>query len=372
MKIGIICSNNFVINKDTHKGTEAFSFTLVRELMKNKKNDIVVFASGNSDFPKIESISEKSSSQDEEIEKSGKHIIFELALISKALSMENKFDLFHANIGDGDIVLPFAGFIKKPVLITLHNSQNESFSKKYFSLFKDVGNVYFVSVSNAQRKLLPDLRYAGTIHHGIDTGVYTFNPHGGDFVMWAGRAIPEKGIDDFLEVIKRTGRKGKLFPLRKPEYSDWLNSVIDRYSAELEKVTIEHDKERMGLVKYYQEAKIFAFPIKWEEPFGLVLIEAMSCGTPIVAFAKGSVPEIVEDGKTGFIVNPSGNDIRGDFIIKKTGIEGFCEAINKIYSMSEDEYRKMRENCRLHIERNFSSEKMAGKYEDLYKKITSV
>ena len=123
------------------------------------------------------------------------------------------------------------------------------------------------------------------------------------------------------------------------------------------------------LSDFYGRAKALLYPIEWEEPFGLVLIESMACGTPIVAFARGSIPEVVIDGETGFIVNPSDSDIRGNFIIKKTGKEGLKEAVEKIYAMSEAEYRQMRLNCRKHVEANFTVEKMVDGYEKVYQKL---
>jgi glycosyltransferase involved in cell wall biosynthesis len=95
----------------------------------------------------------------------------------------------------------------------------------------------------------------------------------------------------------------------------------------------------------------------------------MCTGTPIVAYARGAVPEIIQDGKTGFIVNPSADDIRGNWIVKKTGIEGLCEAVQRIYSMPKAEYLQMRKNCRAHIEKNFTLERMTNEYEKVYKKI---
>ena len=106
-----------------------------------------------------------------------------------------------------------------------------------------------------------------------------------------------------------------------------------------------------------------------EESFGLTLIEAMSCGTPVVAYAKGAIPEVIKDGITGFIINESEADIRGDWIIKKTGIEGLKEAIEKIYALPEKEYLAMRKACREHIEKNFTLEKMTQSYIEVYKKL---
>lgn len=119
----------------------------------------------------------------------------------------------------------------------------------------------------------------------------------------------------------------------------------------------------------YGKAAYFLYPVQWEEPFGLVFLEAMTCGTPVIAFARGAVPEIIVDGVTGFIINPSDDDIRGDWIIKKTGVDGLREAIERISSLSKVNYEKMRQACRKHVEENFTVEKMVENYEKVYKKV---
>lgn len=375
MKIAIVCSNFVSITENVKKGTEIFDYILIDNLVKNDKSlDITAFVSGDSDLPvKIESIDRRSAISDESIIKKDKHIIFELALISKAFSMQDKFDLYHINIGDGDIALPFAPFTKKPVLITLHYTQDAAYINKYFSLFKKVHNVFFVSISNTQRSFFPDLNYAGTIYHGIETERFEFMEAGGESIMWAGRGVPGKGLGTVLEIFKKIKRKIKLFPLKKKEYAGWLNKEITKLKQLIppQDIFIEFDKNRFELVNEYQSSKLFLFPIHWEEPFGLVLIESMACGTPVVAFARGAVPEIIKDGETGFIINPSDSDIRGDWIIKKTGVEGLCEAIDKIYSMPEDGYQEMRRNCRALVEKSFSANRMASEYSKIYKQIVS-
>ncbi|MDP3758339.1 MAG: glycosyltransferase, partial [Candidatus Daviesbacteria bacterium] len=183
-----------------------------------------------------------------------------------------------------------------------------------------------------------------------------------------------KGLKTVFEIVNRLGREVRLFPLRKDEYAHWLNKLISEQKDLIssKKVSLEFDKDREDLVANYQTSKLFLFPIQWEEPFGLVLLESLSCGTPIVAFARGSVPEVIKDGETGFIINPTDNDIRGDWIVKKTGIEGLCEAIEKIYSMPEGEYQKMRLNCRVLAEKSFSAGKMAQEYLKIYNKIVKI
>ncbi|MFA5076114.1 MAG: glycosyltransferase [Patescibacteria group bacterium] len=377
MKIAIICSNLFNIDRKNRTGTGIFNYILINNLAKFKKKNcaITVFTSGASSLPvKVKSIDFQPSVFDQKIVKNGKHIMFELALISRAFLGQSKFDVFHVNIGDGDLVLPFSGFVRKPILVTLHHIINEDFTRKYFSIFKNNKNVFFVSVSNYQRKILPSLNYIETIYHGVDTKKFGFNPRGGKSIMWAGRIIPEKGPDVVIQLAQRTKHKAKLFGIIKYGFEDWYkqnikNQIPSKKSDPLVSLHVGYERDR--LIRYYQTSKLFLSPILLEESFGLVFIESMACGTPVVTFARGSAPEIIKDGQTGFLVNPSNDDIRGDWIIKKTGLAGLHEAVEKIFSMPAEEYSLMRRACREHVIHNFSAKKMAEKYLDVYKKIYS-
>nr|HPO05698.1 glycosyltransferase [Candidatus Gracilibacteria bacterium] len=329
MKIGLICTNYFNIDQNNKTGSGIFNYILINSLAKFQDNlfDFKVFASGQSDIPfPIESIDFLPSSADPKIVKNGKHIMFELALISKAFSQQSKFDLFHINIGDGDFILPFAPFVNKPILITLHNIINEDFTRKYFSIFKDQKNVHFVSVSNYQRKLLPDLNYIANIYHGIETQDFSFDELGGEEIMWAGRFIPGKGPDLVIKLAEKLQKSVKLFGVIKESYEEWFEENIQKTSKDKDYIKINCNYPREKLIPEFQNSKVFILPVLLEEAFGLVFAESMSCGTPVVTFARGAAPEIIEDGKTGFLVNPSDEDIRGDWIIKKTGIKGLCEA----------------------------------------------
>ena len=107
-----------------------------------------------------------------------------------------------------------------------------------------------------------------------------------------------------------------------------------------------------------------------EEAFGLVFAESMACGTPVVVYARGSAPEIIRDGETGFLVNPSDGDIRGDWIVKRTGFAGLCEAVDRVYAMAPQEYYRMRQACRKRAVEHFSAERMARLYLDVYARLT--
>ena len=373
MRIAIVCSNYFNIRKDTANGTAIFNYSFITSLVAHAQREdlsITAFASGASELPvKVESIGFSPSSADENLAVSGKHVLYEQTLLSKAFSMQDQFDLYHVNIGDGDIALPFAPLVKRPIVITLHHILDTDYMRKYFSLYNRSSNVFFISASNAQRKLLPNLNYLSTIYHGVEPKVFSFNGSGGESILWAGRAIPEKGIHHVVEVAKKTNRNANLFGIPRKEHQAWLQrTVLDKLGQN----TFQTGLHRHQLIEHFQTSKVFLLPVSYEESFGFVLIEAMSCGTPVIAFARGSIPEVIKDGVTGFIVNSSDDDIRGDWIIKKTGVEGLCEAVEKIYSMSKDEYVEMRLACRNHVMQHFTIERMVSEYIQAYKKaITS-
>lgn len=373
MRIAVVCSNLFSIGQNSTKGTDIIVRALLQRLAKREKEKklrITAFASGDSDLPvKIESIAHQPIVRDASVMRAGKHIVFELALLSKAFSQEHLFDLYHINIGDGDIALPFSPFVKKPILITLYHPTPLLYAEKYFSLFKENKNVFFVSPTLWQQKRLPFVPYAAVIPHGIDEGQFAFHSRGGKRMMWAGRAIPDKGADAALETAKRIRRGIRLFATPKSEYAQWFRTEVADKIRRIAGTDLTLNTNRPDLVGDYQNSKLFLLPIRWEEPFGLVFVEAMSCGTPVVAYARGSAPEIMDDGKTGFLVNPSDDDIRGDWIVKKTGMDGLCEAAERIYAMPDATYRAMRRNCRKRVERHFTLQRMADEYIRLYKKI---
>ena len=375
MKVAIIASNLIPISKKSHKGTEIWVYRYLKGLKKyieksGEKIKITLFASGNSTkiFP-LESVTPLSTTEDKTIGKKSHHY-FELALLSKAFSQQDKFDLFHINFAAGEVVLPFARFVKKPILITPHKIITKPYFKKLFPLYKDLKNVFYVPISKKQSEFI-NFRKLSPILHGVEIETYRFDPIGGNKIVFAGRAVPEKGLDIVFKIIDHFRQKAEISAIRKFEHLNWFLNLKRQYYHLIKQklLRISYEKpEKEDIIPLLQKAKLLLFPIRYEEPFGMVMIEAMSCGTPVVAFARGSVPEVIKDGETGFIVNPSKNDIRGNWIIKKTGIEGLVEAVKKIYSMPEEEYRKMRENSRKHVEKNFTIERMVRDYINVYKK----
>ena len=369
-KIAIVASNLFRIEADVGRGPEVFVYILTNQLAKNiHRNNIqfTVFSSGDSRVPfPVESVDYKSSLDDINIGIKY-HKLMELSLLSKAFSQQDRFELYHINIGNGEITLPFLPFVKKPIIVTLHSSFFSGELQKFYKLYAHYSNIYYVSISNNQRTKIPELNYIKTIYHGIDTNNFIFSDASGDSIMWAGRASPQKGLDVVLKVANTIKKETMLYILDKEENKSWVDKLIE--SNKTDKIKIEYRVDRKTLISQYCNAKLFLFPIQWEEPFGLVMVESMACGTPVVAYARGSVPEVIKDGETGFIVNSSPDDVRGDWIVKKTGIDGLCEAVEKIYSIPEEQYKQMRRNCRAQVEKNFTVERMVEDYEKVYEQI---
>lgn len=289
------------------------------------------------------------------------------------LEQSGMFDLIHVhcNVPLSEIV--FLSKTETPCLFTLH-SVPRSFDaeNKVIKAFNKNTKHFFTSISKNQQKMFPSINFFTNIYHGIDKNRFIFHETGGDVILSAGRLRKTKGVKEAILTAIATEKKitvsGASSSTDKQYLTDELLSIIN-HRQDLIHFSGHIDREMMP--GFYTGGKLFLFPIQLEEAFGLVMIESMACGTPVVAFARGSIPEVIKDGETGFIVNPSDDDIRGDWIVKKTGIEGLCEAVERIYAMPEEEYRQMRRNCRAHVEQNFTVEKMVDNYEALYQQILS-
>jgi len=290
---------------------------------------------------------------------------YELDLISRAINFarQEKYDIIHA---DYPLVHFFEDFSTVPIVYTLHDSLPDKDTLDYWILTK-YSHHQTISISNNQRKGLPPVNFIGTVLHGIDLTQFIFQDRVQDHALgFIGRLVPDKGAHTAVQVSNRMNiplniateisyQKTKYY---RQEIAPHLKSGLTNVSGYLQK------KEK---ISFFHKIKSLLFPIEWEEPFGLVMIEAMACGTPVIAFARGSVPEILADGKTGFIVNSSPENIRGSYIVRKTGIEGLIEAVRRLNSLSKDEYKAMRLACREHVEEKFTVEEMAQGYERVYR-----
>jgi glycosyltransferase involved in cell wall biosynthesis len=285
---------------------------------------------------------------------------YELNLISKAFEMaqNNEFDVIQ--IHKTNIEIYFSNFAKCPVVVSAHSSYNEGMTKHFSAAdearLKKYEKSCFYTAPSEFIKNQVDFKHIKVVNHGLDEQTFKFAPDGGKNMLYTGRLIARKGVDLAIDVALLANKKLDVIGDIRPTqiHQDFWLQLKDKISSNNEIIEYIGCKSYEEMPVYFQNAKLLVYPIRQPETFGLVLIEAMACGTPIVAFNIGPVKEIVQDGVTGFLCEP------GD--TKK-----MAELVNKIYNMPEAEYRQMRKNCRAIVEAKFTNEKMVQAYEDYFK-----
>lgn len=281
------------------------------------------------------------------------------------MALDGKLDIVHSY---HDTLAHFFNELTQfPTVYTLHDPMPSNENGLSYWLLEKFKQQNYVSISKAfQRFDKLNLNFIDTVYHGINASKYHFFPNKGEYLAFIGRMEKEKGVEIAIDIANTVKKKIRIATSAESQYENlpyYKNVISPRITSEVSFIGFLDSNKKH---EFLGNALCLLFPIQWEEPFGMVMIETMACGTPIVAFARGSIPEVVIDGETGFIVNPSDSDIRGNFIIKKTGKEGLKEAVKKIYAMPEAEYRQMRLNCRKRVEANFTVEKMVDGYEKAY------
>lgn len=277
---------------------------------------------------------------------------YELRLISRCFAdaKNGKLDVIHVYLDASTFAAHYlndsAGSV--PVVYTLHDPLPPEGTFEY-EQFQRFSTHKYVSISNSFRQSTLSLNFVDTVYHGIDVATYPFNQNPDDYFLFLGRLVPDKGLKSALTATINSGNKlvvSTNFP--KPgERNIYYDSLAkDVQNPLVTNIGVVDKSQRIDL---YRRAKALLFPIEWEEPFGIVLIEAMACGTPVIAYNRGSVPEIVNDGITGFIVQDN-------------SVDGLKTAMKKIDEID-------RKNCRALVSDHFSVSQMVEGYETVYKKI---
>lgn len=276
---------------------------------------------------------------------------FEIAVTAKAYEVAKKEHLdimhsYHDFLFTPHYIEDLTGV---PTVYTLHDPLPEAGSFEYYSMDK-FKNHRYVSISDSQRVSALKLNFVDTVYHGVNAENFPFSQKELGYLLFMGRLTKAKGLHTAIQVALRAGlplEMGTNFPNEfagdayfEKEIKPFLDNPL------IHEPGMVHGDDKMLL---YGRAKALLFPIEWEEPFGMVMIEAMACGTPVVAYNRGSVAEIVEDGVTGFIVR------------EKEGIDGLLAAVGRLGEID-------RAACRKHVEEKFTIEKMVQGYESVYKK----
>ncbi len=339
MRIGIIAPLWKRVPPERYGGTELVVYNLTEGLIE-RGHEVTLFASGDSvTRGELIPIVEKNL-YDTLGGFDWKELSYDILQAERVASMAQRFDVIHNH--NGFVFLAFTSFIKTPVVTTLHSSlppEPEILARN----FKDR---YFVSISNAQRELAPYLRYIDTVYHGIDVERFPFSDKKGEYLLFLGTYSPYKGPHIAIEVSKRSGIPLILAGEMRPEFEEYFKKDIEPHE-DGRNIIIKYEVDFGEKVELLKRAKALLMPVRWQEAFGLVMIEAMACGTPVIGFMRGAIPEVVIDGKTGFIVSD---------------MEGMVKALNDID-------RIPRTLCRRHVEENFTIDVMVRRYERVYEKI---
>jgi glycosyltransferase involved in cell wall biosynthesis len=326
-------------------GTERVVSVLTEELVR-RGHDVTLFASGDSKtsarlVPIVDRAlwHQKTRFRD--------FTPFWSMVLGRLVQEIDAFDLVHSHLDY--FGYPLARIAPCPVVTTLHGRLDEPELAPLYRAFTDVP---LVSISNAQRQPVPDARWVATVYHGIDLSEYTFNPDAGEYLAFLGRISPEKGLDTAIRVSRAAGMPLKI-AARKPlpfKQDAEVRRDWEYYQEEIRPLLDGRDLEFIGEVDgrdkdaFLGRAVGLLFPIRWPEPFGLVMVEALACGTPVLALRAGSVPEVIRPGLTGYV----------------------CEREEELVAATRRLAEINRAGCRAEAERRFSPAAMADAYERVY------
>ncbi len=351
LKIGQISPLNLPIPPKKYGGTERIIFWLCEEL-KKMGHEIFLFGTGDSKVScNLIPIIKKSLWENKKIKEHTPYYALEMATISQ-MAEKLKLDILHDHLGP--LSLTLYGKLKIPIIHTLHVPFQEKEDRIF--VYQKL-RAKLVSISFSQRKPAPNLNYVANIYNGIDISQFPFNKKPKNYFIWVGELSQRKGILEVIQIAKKAKINlyiaGRIPPPQQTKDHQFFKKFIEK-NLNKGKIRYLGELSTRKLSYYYKRALAFLYPLQWEEPFGLVMVESMACGTPVIAFKRGSVPEIVKDKVTGFVIEP--------FKKGRQNFEDFIFAIESISAIK-------RENCREWVEKNFTKEKMVKEYEKVYYKI---
>ena len=319
-------------------GTERIVSYLTEELV-NQGHEVTLFASGDS-VSKARLVAPCHSGlrlTPHTVDPLAPHVTM-LELLARE---STTFDVIHFHIGY--LHFPLFRRLKIPYLTTLHGRLDIPELGPLFKAYKDVP---VVSISDAQRSPLPRANWQGTVYHGLPLDLFTFRQKTGSYLGFLGRISPEKGVDHAIQIAKQVGVPlkiaAKVDKVDQVYFEDAIRPLLDDPLVQYEGEILHGERD-----EFFGNALAILFPINWPEPFGLVMIEAMACGTPVIAYRRGSVPEVLEDGMTGFIVD---------------SIDEAVKAVSRVGKMNRLHIREV-------FEARFSVARMTADYLTLYRQL---
>ncbi|MGB5830456.1 MAG: glycosyltransferase [Thiohalocapsa sp.] len=317
-----------------HYGPWENVVSLLTEQLVAMGVDVTLFATGDSiTRGKLAWVCERPYSEDPSIDPK----VWECLHIEEAFRRADEFDLIHNQFDF--LPLSYSGFTATPVVTTIHGFSSPAILPVYEKFNK---RTHYVAISEADR--CPELDYIATIHHGIDLAQFPCRERAGDYLLFFGRIHQDKGVHEAIHVARRTGIRLVIAGIVQDEeyFREQVEPLIDGSSVEyIGSVGPDRRQDVLG------GALALLHLIHFDEPFGLSVVESMACGTPVIAFGRGSMPEIIRDGSTGFLVED---------------VDQAVQAVGRIDTIA-------RRRCRDEVEARFTSQRMADEYLAVYQKI---
>jgi len=321
-------------------GTERVVFYLTEELVR-LGHEVTLFASGDSQTTaKLVPGCEAALRLDGRVKDP---LVYHMTMLDRVRRQADQFDILHFHTDY--LHFPFFAEQWDRTLTTMHGRLDLADLAVMMRAFPQLP---LVSISAAQQSPMPWANWYGTIHHGLPCELHRLGEGNGGYLAFLGRVSPEKGVDRAIAIARRVGLPlqiaAKVDPVDRAYYEAQIEPLLSDPLIEFVGELGESDKSA-----FLGDAAALLFPIDWPEPFGLVLIEAMANGTPVIAFGRGSVPEIIEDGLTGFIVE---------------SVDAAAAAVPRAWELN-------RQQIRLRFEQRFTAERMASDYLRVYDKVLS-
>lgn len=333
MRIGILGPISWRVPPRHYGGWELIT-SLLTEGLVARGHDVTLFATADSvTSARLVSVCPRPLSEDRTLPA----LAYELLHHVKPFEMADEFDVIHNHAGSRPVAL--SKLVNTPLVTTLHGSAAEPDSLIIYRHFR---SGYYVSISEAERRLAPELNYVATVYNGIRVDAFNFSSRPGSYLAVVGRLSPDKGIHHAIEVAERCGVPLVIAGIVPPENEQYFSEVI--------RPRLKGSIEFVGPADHELKDEIFGGAlaclhlVTYEEAFGLTQIEAMACGTPVIGFRRGAVPEIVAHGVTGFVVDT---------------VEEAVAAVGRAASID-------RFQCRRWVQERFSAERMVAEYELVY------
>jgi glycosyltransferase involved in cell wall biosynthesis len=340
MRIAQVAPLNESVPPKLYGGTERVVSYLTEELVR-LGHEVTLFASGDSKTnARLVAACPKALWRDGECHETTPHHVRLIELVFQDVS---RFDVIHFHCDY--LQFPLLRRHPCPNVTTLHGRLHVPDLGPFLAEYPEAP---LVSISDDQRRPIPDANWQATIYHGLPRDLHTYRERPGEYLAFLGRMSPEKRVDRAIEIARQAGMRLKIAAKIYPEERAYFQQTVEPL-LEGSRPWVEFIGEVGGREKdeFLGNARALLFPIDWPEPFGLVMIEAMACGTPVIVWRNGAAPEVVTDGVTGFIVE---------------SVEEAARAVGRVSSLS-------RRGCRQMFEERFDAARMSRDYIEVYRRL---